>query len=358
MLLMQDIEIIEENKKPFEMGNQKVDYITTLSVISSLAVVILHTNGAFWQFNSTARYWFTANIIESVFYFAVPIFYMISGITLIDYNKRYSLREYFKKRVTKTVIPFLFWSLVYLLLQICLHHISVDKLSLASIINGILTTQYVGIFWFFIPLFSCYMIIPVLSNIADKKKTFRYILLVSIFCNSFIPFVINVFRLPISWNLTFPIVGYSIYILLGYYLDKIHFTKNIRVLIYFFAIVGLLMHIAGTYYLSIAAKKIIQTYKGYLNIPCVLYSIGIYVCIKENYKLLIPIFSKPITYLKHYSFALYLLQFFFLIAIPKLLHLNIFSIGWRLGGVFLILPLVILATKIIRLLPLGKYILP
>ena len=89
-------------------GQHKKDtrYLSFLSVVACLAVVFLHTNGCFWNFSATGRYWLTANIIESVFYFAVPVFFMISGATLIDYSERYSTTVFFKKRILKTVIPF------------------------------------------------------------------------------------------------------------------------------------------------------------------------------------------------------------------------------------------------------------
>ena len=58
-------------------------YLTLLSVLSAVAVVYLHTNTCFWDFRNEP-YWFSANIIESVFYFAVPIFFMISGATLFE----------------------------------------------------------------------------------------------------------------------------------------------------------------------------------------------------------------------------------------------------------------------------------
>lgn len=93
---------------------KRKEYIQNLSVISAFAVVMLHTNGVFWKF-SYERYWVTANVIESVFYFAVPIFLMISGVTLIDYSKRYSTKDYFKKRIKKSVIPFILWSLLFLI---------------------------------------------------------------------------------------------------------------------------------------------------------------------------------------------------------------------------------------------------
>lgn len=84
-----------ENKK-----DNRIKYISLASVLSAIAVVYLHTNSCFWNF-STARYWLTANIIESIFYFAVPIFYMISGSMLIDFNKRYPINEFFPNVLQK-----------------------------------------------------------------------------------------------------------------------------------------------------------------------------------------------------------------------------------------------------------------
>ena len=37
---------------------------------------------------------------------------MISGATLIDYRERYTTIEFFKKRISKTLLPFLVWSVV------------------------------------------------------------------------------------------------------------------------------------------------------------------------------------------------------------------------------------------------------
>lgn len=68
---------------------KKKIYIQILGVIACLAVVAMHVNGCFWQF-SYDRYWITANIIECICYFAVPIFFMISGATLLNYRKRYT----------------------------------------------------------------------------------------------------------------------------------------------------------------------------------------------------------------------------------------------------------------------------
>lgn len=55
------------------MNNNRIEYISLASVVSALAVIFLHTNDCFWTF-STAGYWFSANIIESVFYLQFQYF--------------------------------------------------------------------------------------------------------------------------------------------------------------------------------------------------------------------------------------------------------------------------------------------
>ncbi len=97
------------------MGEKKnIDYIVFVSVIAALSVLILHTNRCFWTFSATESYWFSANIIECLFYAGVPLFFMISGITLMNFYDRYSLKEFFIKRFNKTVVPFVAWSLIIL----------------------------------------------------------------------------------------------------------------------------------------------------------------------------------------------------------------------------------------------------
>lgn len=71
----------------------KSEYIMLVNVLSMLAVVYMHVNNCFWTF-STERYWKSADVIESVMYFAVPCFFMISGANLMDYRKRYDTKTF------------------------------------------------------------------------------------------------------------------------------------------------------------------------------------------------------------------------------------------------------------------------
>ena len=148
----------------------KRKYITFLNVFSALAVVLLHANSCFWGF-SYEKYWISANVIESVFYFAVPVFFMISGATLLDYNKRYSTITFFKKRIAKTLIPFVAWSIIGLFYMIYTGRVLIADIGERWLINSFFNTNIISIYWYFIPQFAVYMLIPFIAAIpAEKRK--------------------------------------------------------------------------------------------------------------------------------------------------------------------------------------------
>ena len=197
-------------------------YISVLSVISTVAVVYLHTNGCFWQF-SKERYWATANIIESVFYFAVPVFFMISGATLLDYQEKYDTKEFFFRRLKKTVIPFMFWSLLGLIYQIYKGRIQIEEQSIIMLFNDFINGNIINIYWYFPALFNVYLSIPLLAAVPKEKRKsiYRLIIALAFMINSIIPFINSVFNL----NIDFPLnviagSGYLLYVLVGYYISE------------------------------------------------------------------------------------------------------------------------------------------
>ena len=130
-------------------ASNKVLYIDVLTLLSSVSVVYLHTNGIFWS-HTTGCLWVTANLIETFFYFAVPFFFMISGLTLIDFRQHYDVKTYLIKRSKRTVIPFIFWSLFGFFLYSYLGTLPKNALK-DGLFWAIFNAKIVGIFWFFLP---------------------------------------------------------------------------------------------------------------------------------------------------------------------------------------------------------------
>lgn len=331
--------------------------------MSALSVVGLHTNGCFWQF-SRDRWWISANIIESVFYFAVPVFFMLTGVTLLDYTRRCDTKIFFIRRLKKTVIPFVFWSLVALLFRIYfLKDISWDVVTVGYIVDGVLNTKFNDVYWFFPPLFGLYLSIPLFACLDQTKKiaVLKYLASSCFLLNCLIPFLLMAFKIKIS----FPIViivgsGYLFYLIIGYLFNKLDFSKKERITIYLLAFLGLLFHICGTYFLSMEAGKIIGKYKGYNNVPCILCSLGIFLFVKENaHRLNTVSIRGGLELLKDYTFAIYLLHWFVIHSLIRTFHIDTHSIVYRLGGIILISFICVCITWAIRKIPwLGRKILP
>ncbi len=347
---------------------EDTSYITLLSVISAIAVVFLHVNKCFWTFSLDDDYWFSANIIECLFYFAVPIFFMISGATLIDYRDRYSTKEYFIKRIKKTVIPFLIWTVISIGYFLWDKRINFSHISLHYIVGRFLNPKP-WIYWFFPKLFVVYSIIPLLSFVPKEKRknVFLYLAVLIFISNSLIPFIQNnVYHF--EFELPFMVGGeYTFYILAGYWLRYFKLDRKKEIAVYVAAILGLLIHIIGTYRLSMNAGSLIDTYKGYTNLPCVLYSLGVFLFFR-NYgnKIMSRFLNKPVKFLSRYTFGIYLLHMYIVETFPKLinavtgtyLYLRDTSLIYRLTAPFIIIPICILIIFLLRKIPAIRHIVP
>lgn len=349
-----------------------------MNVIAAVSVVILHANVSFWL-DRSKPYWATANVLESVFYFAVPVFFMLSGATLIDYQDRYSTKDFFKKRLKKAVIPFLVWSVIGLFWayrKVFIAMIAGEPnngldWTFLSVTNGIVNTKFRDIYWFFIPLFCIYLVMPLFAAVRKEKrvKIFSYIIWVSLIINFVIPFALSLLKYyaDINFGWTYKIyVGfeYLFYVLVGYVIHKKDIKLEFRLLIYGAALAGLLAHILGTYFetKNNPGGTIVQLYKGYYNLPCLLYSTGIFLLVKQlGSKIKSPKAIKAFSYLQGYTFPIYLIHRYFLDVFEenlKLVNMERASLHYVILATLLAVILSILTTMLLRKIPVIKNIVP
>lgn len=337
----------------------KKNYITVLNVFAALAVVFLHTNKCFWRF-STERYWVTANIIESFFYFAVPVFFMISGATLIDYRERYDTKTFFKKRLLKTLIPYICFVAIGIVYGLIKGSIDIKPNIAIYFINSLFVPKYPSIYWFFMPLFTAYLCIPVISLIPKEKRQscFKYIMVLFIVFKA----VALIFGLSgvLNYNsaLSMPFAAnYIFYLFLGYYIANYDISKNLRYVIYILGVLGLLLQIIGTYVLSMKLGAISSEFKGYMGVPCIFNSMAIFLLFKninfEKNKVLLKICE----FFKAETFGIYLVHWY-VIDICMVVGLPDTSIIFRTLGAVVIFVVSALIVKLMRKIPVVKNIVP
>ena len=103
-----------EHMKDF---GKRVVYFDILNILSCLFVIALHVNKDSWHYEKTS-YWFAALAVEVLCYCAVPVFFMLSGASLLNYRTKYSTKTFFVKRLKKTVVPYCVWSLLFFFLKL------------------------------------------------------------------------------------------------------------------------------------------------------------------------------------------------------------------------------------------------
>ena len=192
------IAMIKMTKKN-NFQNQKIkilDYIAIAKIISAFSVVILHTNGKFWYFdyNIYKQYWISANAIESIFYFAVPVFILCVGATLLDFNEKYGLKEYYYKRFVKVVLPLISWNIILYFYRVYfLKNFNKQQLNFINIWNLFYKCKIYFIFHSFHHFILVYMVIPLIAYVDKSKKIkiYSYCFIALILTQSLIPYLIN-----------------------------------------------------------------------------------------------------------------------------------------------------------------------
>lgn len=160
---------------------ERVHYFDFLNIIACMAMLNLHHNGVSHEF-STEPWWPQALIVEVICYWAVPVFFMLSGATLMGYRARYSTADFFKARFKRTFIPFILWSIVWGAFLYMKQKNTIDNFdpspaigSLKWWVAGILYTKFQGVYWFFIPLFGLYLLMPMLSSLKNPRRVAIYL---------------------------------------------------------------------------------------------------------------------------------------------------------------------------------------
>ena len=92
--------------------------MNTTSLSTLRWVDLVRVIGAFLVVMAHVSYLGGGSVLISTYYFvisrvAVPLFFMVSGYLLLRKEEPYG--EFFRKRALKVVLPFLIWSVIYLL---------------------------------------------------------------------------------------------------------------------------------------------------------------------------------------------------------------------------------------------------
>lgn len=334
----------------------RIFYIDILNIFACISVIALHCNG-YTHTYAHDNAWHQALVFETIFYQAVPIFFMLSGATLFNFKSRYSVKKFYKKRFSKTLIPYLFFATLFLLLRIFQRklHTDIQAINVHDIIASLLTGQIpFANFWFFIPLFVLYLFIPYLEKIVNhstSKELVSLIILTFTF-QAIVPILNHYGNYDITQSSS--LYGFSLYAILGYTLNKFDFEKNTRFII-ILGILTLALWVARYVGLSSLTERS-PLWFNYFGLFAVIPATTLFLIAKRLNNRLNnhPSLTNKIKQLSSLSFGIYLIHGVFLYLLP----FNHSSFSYRVLSIPLTYASCGIIVFAIKKIPLIKQLVP
>jgi len=331
-----------------------------------LGVILIHVTSPLvnMTWSKNMPYWWIGNVLDSAVRFAVPLFLMLSGATLL--GKEYNLSEFYKRRFSRVLIPFLFWLVVYWMYRWATLSVKTQPQDFHSILSwGVNLFLKEGVskhFWYIYMIVFIYLFIPFLNKGLKKLN-------MSMLSNVLLFWVILSYALksvPLnmySWGGDYgtKFLGYFLYsgyLVLGYYL---YYLRTNPVKIRFFAgtvfAISVVVSAVVTWFFSEKAHKLDLSMYSYLSVNTMIQSISLFLWIKGSTikNRFIWLINSRIS---NYSYGIYLVH---ILVISDLFDNGIY---WKFTHPMFSLPLLTIAVTagsfgiifVLRKIPFGKYI--
>ncbi len=192
---------------------KKVLYLDVLRYIACFFVVGIHTSGIDYDIN------IVANIYDTMFHNAVPIFVVISGA--VNIGKNISFNKLWKK-ISYLVLSYMIWSTIYVVLYHLYHKDNLLEIGVVSIFKEIIKGHYH--MWFIPMIIAIYILIPIIDYIYNNKNLFKYLLFI-VFILSVVFQMVSKYKNVNNFIRNYFSESYLIYFLLGAYLKEIKIKK-------------------------------------------------------------------------------------------------------------------------------------
>ncbi|MFB4167196.1 acyltransferase [Virgibacillus sp. JSM 102003] len=287
-----------------------ISYVNILRSIAIIGVITIHTAAPLLAQTDNLPYWLVGNILEGAVRWSVPVFVMVSGMLLLNNNKKEPLKIFMRKRASKIIIPFIGWVLIYTFWE---YKSTLGGIYLPDIIRDMIGGNVSFHLWFLYMIVGLYLITPLIRVLTAHSdwKLIEYYLIVWFITSSLFTLSNHFLSVNVGIQLQY-FSGYLGYFLLGYYLHNIELTKRLRKIIYAGGLFGVIVTIIGTYLETEYSGNFAPYFYEYLSPNNVLASIAIFVSVKNiDWDSIFKkkgIFMKSMTALSISSFGVYLIH--------------------------------------------------
>ena len=269
----------------------QVDYIRA---IATVGVVCIHAVAGYFLSAYGDALWHGFNALDALCRYAVPLFFMISGLFHIE-NSRYRFSSFIAKAV-KLFFVFLFWQFIYIVVA--------DK---PFCLKSIIAPHYH--LWFLPMIAVMYVLTPLINKWLSKVHSLAVYVVAFLLMGVYSLYTGNVIR-----NISIlSVIGCASYYLLGYKMQQD--SQKMRTGKWVWAVLFAISWIAtglGTYLLSDISGVPNECLYSYSMPNILLGSVALYMLLMQikpvENKHLRGVMNKVLMPLSSYSFGIYLIH--------------------------------------------------
>lgn len=347
------------------VSSKHIYYFDYLRIFAISAVMLLHINAQnFRTADVFSSEWMLFNIGDSITRWGVPVFVMISGALFLRGDK--SILRIYKKNILRLIIAFFVWAFFFA---------SVVFFQNEETLRDLITSTFSGYYhmWFIYMIIGLYIIVPILRLVVKDFDVTKYFLILVFVFTFLLPQILTIWGVIDESNSVFVSgiimklrlylpMGYIGYFVLGYYLNTIHISKRMEIIIYILGILGFVITITGTAMISYLNAEAFDKFYNDLTCNVLFEAMAVFTFAKKhlnkapnkklNRRLLIE--------LSAYSFGAYLVHAFILDQLNIIYSINTLSYSaWIMIPVLFIIVFNVsfFISAILNHIPiLGKYI--
>lgn len=321
-----------------EKQSSRLGHLDLLRVFATYVVICIHTASRRWYSTPVdSMDWLSLTAYSTCFRFAVPVFFMISGVLFLNPEKTYTIKKIYTKYILRLFLAFVFWSTLYTAFIMLRGDYEYE---FERAVYVMASGHYH--MWFLFTLYGIYLMVPILRTIAKDKTTLQYFLVLSFMLVQGAN-LLMFHTTPAFWFTSWQerahiylVSGYTGYFLLGYYLHAYPPGKLTRLAIYYFATLSVTATFVATWQISLKNNWVYEDLFGYLLPNTYLLSAAVFLAFQHC-----PFPKKLLDladFLNPYCFGIYLIHDFMLmiflergnlfdLPIPWVVALPLYSFG-------------------------------
>lgn len=308
----------------------RILYPDILRTLTILAVLIIHVAATRWYSHFGTSEWFICNAYMASLRWCIPVFFMLSGIIILDPEYNLTFKKLYTKSIPRLVCALLFWAIMYRVLSpltsivLDLREVTTDdwKRIYTEILYG---TPWHHL-WFMYAIISLYILAPLIRVFTAyaEKKHYIYFLIIFFIFGSVVPHINQENNIHLNWGV-YDLYSYTGYFIAGYFFSKYDLTKIQTRILYVVGVIALLWNVIASTLFAIKTGSGGTQFFNNISPTTVIISFFIFVLAKNvisnSHRIQKLQNNKLITLMASCSLGIYLVHDFFNI-ILKLLNIN------------------------------------